>query len=103
MRAGEVLHHLAAHPTRAFTVAELARAARLPRATCTSLLLGLADQGFVRRDPELRYRLGPACIVVGDAARAATPALRAAAVHAEAFARARGKVVAVTTRDGDET
>src|SRR5579862_1078201 len=103
VRGGEVLHHLAAHPTRAFTVAELARAVGVPRATCTSLLLGLAHQGFVRRDPELRYGLGPACIVVGDAARAATPGLRAAAVHAEAFARAHASVVAVTMRDGDET
>jgi DNA-binding IclR family transcriptional regulator len=103
MRAGDVLALMAAHPTRAFTVSELARHAGIPRATCASLLLGLAEGGFVRRSAELRYELGLACIVVGDAARAANPALRAAAVHAEALAGAQSCVVAVTMRDGDET
>jgi DNA-binding IclR family transcriptional regulator len=103
VRAGDLLTHLAAHPTRVFTVTELARHAGIPRATCSSLLLGLAEHGFVRRDAALRYALGPACIVVGDAARAAKPALRAAAVHAEALARARSLVVAVTMSDGDQT
>jgi DNA-binding IclR family transcriptional regulator len=102
-RAGDLLAHLAAHPTRAFSVSELARRLDMPRATCASVLLGLVVRGFVRRDAELRYELGPACIVVGDAARAANPALRAAAVHGEALARAQSSVVAVTMRDGDET
>jgi DNA-binding IclR family transcriptional regulator len=51
----------------------------------------------------LRYELGPACIVVGDAARVANPALRAAARHAEALARAQSSVTAVSIRDRDET
>jgi DNA-binding IclR family transcriptional regulator len=103
VRAGDLLTHLAAHPTRVFTATELARHVGIPRATCSSLLLGLAEHGFVRRDAALHYGLGPACIVVGDAARAAKPALRAAAVHAEALARARSLVVVVTMSDGDQT
>lgn len=103
MRAGDVLAHLAAHPTQAFTVSEVARQLGIPRATCASVLLGLTEGGFVRRDGDLRYELGPACIVVGDAARAANPALRAATIHAEALARAQSCVVAVTMRDGEET
>jgi hypothetical protein len=88
---------------RPFTVTELARRLAMPRATCNSLLLGLAERGFVRRDAELRYELGPAGILLGDAARAANPALRAAGVHAEALARVRSLVVAVTIRDGAQT
>jgi DNA-binding IclR family transcriptional regulator len=103
LRACDLLRHLAAHPTRPFTVTELARHLAIPRATCDSLLLGLAESGFVRRDAELRYELGSACIVLGDAARSANPALRIAGVHAEALARAQQSVVAVTIRDGDET
>jgi len=103
VRAGDLLHHLARHPTHRFTVSELARAVDAPRATCDTLLLGLAEGGFVRRDAARRYELGPACIVVGDAARVANPALRAAAERAEALARARSSVVAVNIRDQEET
>lgn len=103
LRAGDLLAHLADHPTRAFTVTELARHLAIPRATCDSLLLGLAARGFVRRDADLRYELGPACIVVGDAARSANPALRAAVVHAEALARTQSMVLAITIRDGAQT
>ena len=103
MRASDVLLELAAHPKRTFSVTELARLVGIPRATCNSLLLGLAERGFVRRDAALRYELGQACIVLGDAARVANPALRAACQHAEALARARSLVLAVTIRDGAQT
>ncbi|HUJ64920.1 MAG TPA: helix-turn-helix domain-containing protein [Acidimicrobiales bacterium] len=102
VRASELLRHLASNPTEPLTVSELARRVGLPRATCDTLLLGLAIGGFVRRDGELRYELGPACMVVGDAARAAHPALRAAARQAEVLAQEISSVVAVTVRDREE-
>lgn len=103
VRAADLLHHLASHATQRFTVSELARQVGLPRATCDTLLLGLAERGFVRRDASLRYELGPACIVVGDAARTSNPALRAAAHHAEALARQQSSVAAVSIRDRGDT
>jgi DNA-binding IclR family transcriptional regulator len=103
LRACDLLIHLAGQPTRAFTVTELARHLAIPRATCDSLLLGLAERGFVRRDAERRYELGMACLGLGDAARAANPALRTAGIYAEALARDQLSVIAVTIRDGDET
>jgi DNA-binding IclR family transcriptional regulator len=99
VRASDLLLHLARNPTEALTVSELARRAGLPRATCDTLLLGLSVGGFVRRDAELRYELGPACMVIGDAARAANPALRAAAQQAEILARTTSSVTAVSVRD----
>jgi DNA-binding IclR family transcriptional regulator len=57
----------------------------------------------VRRDAALRFELGPACIVVGDAARASNPALRAAARYGEALARAQSSVTAVSIRDRGQT
>jgi DNA-binding IclR family transcriptional regulator len=103
VRAGDLLALMAERPTRPFSASELARLADIPRATCNSVLLGLAANGLVRRDAELRYELGPACIVLGDAARVANPALRAAALQAEALARAQSAVVAVSMREGAET
>ncbi|HEX4019066.1 MAG TPA: helix-turn-helix domain-containing protein [Frankiaceae bacterium] len=103
IRAADVLLALAASPTRSFTVTELARQVGIPRATCNSLLLGLAERGFVRRDAALRYELGQAGIALGEAARVANPALRAAGIHAEALARSESCVVAVTIRDGAQT
>lgn len=103
VRAGDLLRHLAAHPTRHFTISELARRLDVPRATCNSLILGLAEGGFVQRIDGRGYGLGPACIALGDAARVANPALRAASVHAEAMARENACVGAVTIRDGHET
>lgn len=103
VRAGDVLRHLAAHPSREFTVSELARELDMPRATCNSLVLGLAEGAFLQRGSGRGYGLGPACIAVGDAARVANPALRAASVHAEAMARENACVGAVTIRYGHET
>ena len=103
VRAGDLLHHLAQHPTERFSVSELARVVSVPRATCGTLLLGLLERGFVRRDASLRYGLGPACFVIADAARAAIPAIRAAADEAEALARRQSCCTAVAIRDRAET
>ena len=92
VRAGHVLGHLAAHPTSTFTASDLARTLGIPRATCNSLLLGLAELGMVRRDDSLAWSLGRACIALGDAARVADPALRIASSPRRRFRRARSAV-----------
>jgi DNA-binding IclR family transcriptional regulator len=102
LRAGEVLRHLARHPTRSFTVSELARAVDVPRATCDSILQALAAQRFVSRSADdLRYELGAGSIELGEAARIANPGLQAAQVEAERLARALGACVAVCVHDGE--
>jgi DNA-binding IclR family transcriptional regulator len=103
VRAGELLKQLAEQPARAFTVSELARRLGIPRATCDSLLLGLASCRLVRRDANRRYQLGSTCIVIGDAARTSLSALRAATVQAEALARSESAVTAVSIREGADT
>jgi DNA-binding IclR family transcriptional regulator len=90
------------HPTGSFSVSELARAVAIPRATCDAILQALAAQRFVTRSADdRRYELGPGSIELGDAARAANSALRAAKVGAEHLARALGANVAVCVHDGD--
>ncbi len=102
-RACDILTVLSSTPNQALSVSELARRADVSRATADAVLLALGDGGLVVRDDQRRYLLGAGCIALGDAARTANTALRAAAVHAEALARAEGAVVAVSMRENDET
>jgi DNA-binding IclR family transcriptional regulator len=105
VRACDLLGALAERPDQALTVSELARRIGAPRATCDSLLLGLAERGLVRRRPDAErgYELGPQCIALGDAARSVNTVLAAAAAHAERLAKEESACVAVTTRDRDGT
>jgi DNA-binding IclR family transcriptional regulator len=104
VRAGELLGHLARHPTTSFSVSELARELDVPRATCDSILQGLAEGGLVTRRPDdLRYELGPSCVALGDAARLANSVLRASAAAAQELARSLGACAAVSMRDGEES
>jgi DNA-binding IclR family transcriptional regulator len=103
LRACDLLDHLAAHPDEAFSVSELAREVGMPRATCDAVLLALAERALVdRREPDLRYSLGPACVALGDAARAGGSLLARVAPLAEALAEATATCVALSTVDGDE-
>lgn len=103
LRACDVLEHLAAHPGGAFSVSELAREAGMPRATCDAVLLALAERALVdRREPDLRYTLGPACVAVGDAARAGGSLFARVAPVADALARETGTCVALAGHDGAE-
>ena len=98
-RACELLDVLRRHPAEAFSVSELGRRVGAPRATCDSILQALAGQGLVtRRDSDLRYELGPACLALGDAARSARPGLDAACTETELLARSTGAVAAVRRR-----
>jgi len=103
LRAGDLLEHLARHPSDAFSVSELARVVGAPRATCDSILQALAEHDLVvRRAGDLRYELGAGCVAIGDAARAANSVLRAAAIETEHLARTMQCAAAVTVRVGDE-
>lgn len=103
LRACDVLEHLAARPGEAFSVSELAREVGMPRATCDAVLLALAERALVdRREPDLRYTLGPACIALGAAAHAGGSLLARVAPLAEALARETGSCVALSTIDGLE-
>ena len=101
LRAGDVLARLIQHPTRSFTVSELARLVDVPRATCDAILQALAVHRLVtRREDDLRYELGPGGIALGEAARIANPWLRAARIEGERLARALGACVSVCVQDG---
>jgi DNA-binding IclR family transcriptional regulator len=100
LRACDLLEVLADSPGRRFSVSELSRRAKVPRATCDSVMLAFLDRGWVARDEEARYSLAARCIGLGDAARKANPVLEVAAAEAADLARRLGACVAVSTRDG---
>jgi DNA-binding IclR family transcriptional regulator len=69
LRAMQVLEFLYGDHAAAPTMSEIARRTGLSKATCHSVLLALAEGGYVRRDPtSLVYSLGPGLISLGSAA-----------------------------------
>ena len=79
---------MAAHPTRQFTLSELARDLDLNKATAHGMLNTLASAGYLIRDPDAKtYGLGPALIALGNAALSSTPAARLAQPHMTALSR----------------
>jgi DNA-binding IclR family transcriptional regulator len=103
LRALDVLELLAADPAEALTVTQLARRLEMPRATCHAVLIALAERGYaVRGEDDLRYRLGPASIPVGDAARSINSLLAVTAHEAEILAAETAGCTAVSVRAGDE-
>jgi DNA-binding IclR family transcriptional regulator len=75
-RAAQVLKVLAAADERELPLSELARRVGVNRASCQTLLLALVDEGLVvRREPGPTYRLGPAMIHLGEAARTSLDAV----------------------------
>ncbi|GAB3129634.1 helix-turn-helix domain-containing protein [Tsukamurella serpentis] len=78
-----VLDVLAAQPTRALGLSELSRRAEVSKPTCLGIVTTLVARGHLIRDAEAGYRLGPALVPVGRAARRS---LRAAPVGGTALA-----------------
>jgi DNA-binding IclR family transcriptional regulator len=104
LRACDVLVEMARDPDQAFNTTELARRVGIARATCDAILLALAERGFViRREEDLAYELGQACVALGDAARSANAILNAASAEAEQLARDTASCVAIATRDTNNT
>lgn len=103
-RVVAILNFFADHPGQAFTLTDLVRALKLSRATCHGLLAGLVDAGYLYRNSDKSYLLGPALVTIGEGAKAhfsplqaAQPEMRALAdefdVTCSATFRERGDVV----------
>lgn len=68
-RVVEVLDFLARHPHDRFGVSELARRIGQSKPTCLGIITTLAESGYVLREPDKRYRLGPSLISLGHIAQ----------------------------------
>ncbi|MEZ5743204.1 MAG: helix-turn-helix domain-containing protein [Sphingomonadaceae bacterium] len=65
----KVITFLAAHPTEAFSLAEIARFLNLSKGSAHRVMTALTEAGFVARHPRRKtYTLGMALVAVGQAA-----------------------------------
>jgi DNA-binding IclR family transcriptional regulator len=86
-----LLDVLAARPGQALTSSELARQVDVTRTTCHSLLMTLADAGYLVRDPRSKtYTLGPALIALGQAAQRSFPSIQLSRGELERLHRRTG-------------
>jgi DNA-binding IclR family transcriptional regulator len=75
-----VLDFLAKHPQDRFGLSELARRLHLAKPTCLGILTTLTESGYLVRDTDKTYRLGPSLIALGHLAQESlrvNPAARA--------------------------
>lgn len=87
VRAVNIVSFLTAHPSRGFTISELAQHLGMNIASAHATLAVLCDSGFLIRDPVHRtYVLGPALAATGFAALEQHPAIEAAIEQAEVLA-----------------
>jgi DNA-binding IclR family transcriptional regulator len=91
-KAIDVLEHLSdAGSARGIT--EIARALRVPKSSAHRLLKTLVRRGFAEQDGSGRYRVGPALIALGLAARDRDPVVVLARPVLESEAEALGETV----------
>lgn len=99
----DIIDFLAAFPAKAFTLSEIARAAKINVASCHAILGALARRGYVMRSAsEKTYGLGPALVAVGQAAAVNHPLIVRAQNAARDLARDLGLPVLLTTLAGDD-
>ncbi len=88
-RAARLLRSMAAEPDRWWSLAELARANAMSKASAHGVLLALVDEGYVRRrDEPVSYALGPALVELGERAKASVDLAGAAEPVLAALSRA---------------
>jgi DNA-binding IclR family transcriptional regulator len=96
VKALSLLDHFDAHRSEIGLV-DLARLAKLDKATTRRLLVALAAKGFVEQDPATRrYRLGAALVRLARIREAAFPLIEIARPLVEALAQRTGETVHIS-------
>ena len=101
-RVVQVLDHLVARPDRRYGLSELARDLGISKPTCLGILTALVGGGYLTRDPEARYGLGPALIAAGRAAQRGLALGSVVRPHLQALADEFGAVCSASTVVGDQ-
>jgi DNA-binding IclR family transcriptional regulator len=102
-RAIAVLNFLAAHPTDAFTLSDIAERLEINLASAHALLTVLVDAGYASRHPRLRtFTLGPSVVALGSAALEVHPAIDLARDTARDLSIELELEVSVTAAAGDD-
>lgn len=102
-RAISILNFLAAHPTEAFTLSDLAERLDINLASVHALLAALTDSGYLVRHPRQRtYTLGPSVVALGSAALERHAVIDHARDAARELARTLQLEVTVSAPAGNE-
>lgn len=103
-RAATLLRAVAAQEPDGVTTAAAARAGGLARPSAHRLLVSLADEGLVDRDPATgRWLLGPELYLLGARARPRYDVTDQAAPSVRRLAETTGESAFLSARRGDET
>jgi len=90
-RSIDIIDFLAAFPGQAFTLSEIARAAKINVASCHAVLSALTARGYLARGANQRtYTLGPALVAIGHSALTSLPLVARAKKAAEELFRELG-------------
>ncbi len=101
-RTVAVLNFLAAHPEQSFTLTDIVNSLKLSRATCHGLLAALVESGYLYRDGDKAYMLGPTLASIGRIAMENFSPLQAARPEMRALADAFDVVCSAAFRDRDD-
>jgi DNA-binding IclR family transcriptional regulator len=103
LRATQILDFLVAHPTRGFTLSQIARANDMNVATARTVLAVLTDVGYlVRQGSSRTFALGPLLVAAGAAALERYPAVEVAREEIERVSREFGVELLLTVAAGDD-
>lgn len=100
LQRGLNLLRLFEHANRGMPASEVARLSRLPVSTVHRFLVNLENAGYLSCDASGIYRLGIACVALGQAARERMDVRQVCIRHLEALNRRTRETVHLTVRDG---
>src|ERR1700751_3896350 len=101
-RVVSVLNFFAEHPQQAFTLTQINKSLRMNPSTCYALLVGLAEGGYLDRNPDKSYGLGPASLALASSAQQHFSPLDVARQEMRALADELGGGIAALFLERDE-
>jgi DNA-binding IclR family transcriptional regulator len=99
-RVVAILNFFGDHPTQAFKMVDIVRALKLNRATCHSILTGLAEAGYLYRTVDKTYVLGGTLARIGRLADKNLSQFQVAEAEIRALADEYDTICAVLVKDG---
>jgi len=102
LRVVGVFNFFVEHPRQSFTIAQVVRSLKLSRSTCVNIMNGLVAAGYLYRNNDRTYVLGPAILRIASQARIALTPLDIARLEIRRLADKLDAIVAVHARENGE-
>jgi DNA-binding IclR family transcriptional regulator len=99
-RVVQVIDLLANHPGEAMSFTDIARRLELSRATCHALLTSLTDAGYVLRNDDKTFLLGPSLVAIGRSAERSYPHIPAVREMIAELVAETGRSCVLTATNG---